>query len=52
MPDLDANKQIIMEFEYFMDTLANTTIFDSAWIDDSTSAQFKSWMLSVPDLSY
>lgn len=41
-----------MEYEYFTDTLANNTVFKSTWIDEDTSAQFKSWMLSVPDLSY
>ena len=33
MPDSDAEKQIIMEYEYFTDTLANTTTFDPEHID-------------------
>ena len=33
MPDLDASKQIIMEYEYLMDTLANTTVFDPKCVD-------------------
>lgn len=52
MPDDGSSNQIIMEYEYFTDTLANTTTFNSDWMDEATSAQFKSWMLSVPDLSY
>ena len=37
MPDSDASKQIIMEYEYFMDTLANTTDFDPRCMDASTA---------------
>ena len=52
MPDQDAEKQILMEYQYFTDTLANTTVFDSEHIDAETSAQFKAWMLSEPNLAY
>ena len=52
MPDSLASKQIIMEYEYFMDTLANSTVFDPQCVDASTAEYFKSWMLSVPGLSY
>ena len=37
MPDSDASKQIIMEYEYFMDTLANTTVFNEKCVDASTA---------------
>ena len=52
MPDSLASRQIIMEYEYFMDTLANSTVFDPQCLDASTSEYFKSWILSVPGLSY
>ena len=37
MPDKDANKQIILEYQYFTDTLANTTAFNSTHIDEETA---------------
>ena len=37
MPDSGASTQIIMEYEYLMDTFANNTVFDPACIDESTT---------------
>lgn len=37
MPDSGASTQIIMEYEYLMDTFANNTVFDPACIDASTT---------------
>lgn len=50
--DSDAQKQIVMEYEYFLDTLANTTTFNSTFIKEQTAEQFKAWILATPDLAY
>lgn len=52
MPESMADQQIILEFEYFISTIAQTTEFDPAVVDEATALQFEKWMLSIPDLSY
>lgn len=32
MPDPDAEKQIIMEYEYYTDTFVNNTIFNASYV--------------------
>ena len=32
MPDPDAEKQIIMEYEYYTDTFVNNTIFNTSYV--------------------
>ena len=41
-----------MEYEYFMDILANSTKFNETVVSPETEKQIKQWMLSQPDLSY
>ena len=56
MPQKAANYQIMMEYRYYMDTLAKSTDFqmflDRTEIYQDQIDAFKNWMVSTPDLSY
>lgn len=52
MPVTGSKNQIIMEYEHFTDTLANSTAFNSTVMSAETTEQLRQWMLSEPDLSY
>ena len=52
MPDDRANRQIMMEYSYYIEVFAETTTFNSAYYRDYQIAYFKEWMLSTPDLAY
>ena len=52
MPDDMSHQQIVMEYTYFTDMIANTTTFNETYVDEELAAQFSAWMLSVPDLAY
>ena len=46
MPENGARKQIIMEYEYFMDIMANNTRFNETVVSKETEMQIRQWMLS------
>ena len=46
MPENGARKQIIMEYEYFMDIMANNTRFNETVVPQETGMQIRQWMLS------
>ena len=48
MPEAGSKKQIIMEYETFMDTIANNTKFNQTVVPDKTARQVRQWMLSEP----
>ena len=52
MPDKGANKQIIMEYEYYMDIFSKSTTFNPDFVDEELGSHLIAWMQSVPDLSY
>ena len=52
MPNSRANDQVMLEYRYMIESLAEATTFDPDYYTDETVASFKNWMLSVPDISY
>ena len=53
MPDDGSDRQIILEFENFMDTIAQSSEFSPICIKDKSTADYiTNWMQSVPDLTY
>ena len=41
-----------MEYEYYIQMLADSTTFNETMVDKETIGHFKDWMLNTPDLAY
>ena len=53
MPDDESSTQIIMEYQSYIQLLANATTFNQTMVNDTqTIAHFKDWMGQTPDLAY
>ena len=54
MPKSGADRQIIMEFEYYMSYFseAGNTVFNKKYVDQATGESMLAWMRQQDELSY